>query len=306
MTDLSENPPTRDLGDFFYNVPRLSDPAFEPKILEIAKKHSLNCILPKRQQEFIYWTEFAARHPEMKLLLSSKAALEICLDKKSSYAWLAQNGFPVAPYALKNETSWKMLEEKFGPPPYFAKPFDGSGTRGVTTVRTHAEYDALEGSMLLQPLLKGEEYTINFYVDKKGACRVVIPHRRLEVREGEVSTGVTVKAPYLIELGQKMATALPCVFGPFCFQVFHNPALGAMSAQSVVITDLNPRFGGGYPLTEKAGGNFAEWIVREAQGEALPSNAGSWEAGLKMIRAGAEIRFEETTSQLLRKSPTLT
>lgn len=291
LTDLSPEPPAKAYADIFYTTPRLSDPAFEPKILEIIQKHRIGAILPKRQQEFLWWSEFIGRHPQVQLMLSSAQALKICVDKKSSYGWLRQNNFPVAPYAMKTDGDMTTLQKTLGPLPWFAKPFDGSGTRGVAKVTSAQEFDQLSSEMLLQPMLQGVEYTINLYVNRAGQCIIVIPHRRIEVKDGEVTTGITVNEPYLIELAHALAKKLPGLYGPMCFQVFHDEGKGSMSAQSVVITDINPRFGGGYPLCEAAGGNFAQWLVLEAMGQPLPANAGQWTPGVRMERPDGRVEI---------------
>lgn len=296
LTDLDPHVPTQKIGHHFYATPRLKDPAFEPKILEIIEKHRITAILPKRQQEFIWWRDFSKRHPQVQLMLSSAEALKICVDKKSSYDWLKQNGLPAAPYAMKTAGDFNALEKILGPLPWFAKPFDGAGTRGVEQVNSAEDFAKLSDEMIVQPMLHGTEYTINLYVDRAGKCRVVIPHRRIEVKNGEVTTGITVDEPYLIELAHTLAQKLPGAYGPLCFQVFHDERKGAPSAQSVVITDINPRFGGGYPLCEAAGGNFAQWLVLEAQGLPLPASAGEWMPGTRMERPNGEVKITPPTA----------
>ncbi len=293
LTDLSPEPPTRQHADIFFNTPRLTDPAFEPMISKIIEEQNVTAILPKRKQEFAWWSAFAQRHQQVQLMLSGSDTLKITLDKKSSYDWLQQNGFPVAPYAMKSAGDFASHQKALGALPWFAKPFDGTGTRGVESVKSAEDFAKLSDEMILQPTLSGVEYTINFYVDRQGKCRVIIPHRRLEVVGGEVTTGITVNEPYLIELAQKLAQKLPGVYGPLCFQVFHDERKGAMSAQSVVLTDINPRFGGGYPLCEAAGGNFVDWLILEAQGQPLPASAGQWTVGTYMERPNGEVKIKK-------------
>lgn len=293
LTDLDPAVATQSIGHHFYATPRLKDPAFESKVLEIIEKHQITAILPKRQQEFLWWAEFAQRHPQVGMMLSGLEALKISTDKKSSYDWLKIKGFPVAPYTMKTEGSFSLMQQKLGPLPWFAKPYDGSGTRGVAIVSNENDFNTLNDEMLLQPMLKGVEYTINLYVDRSGKCRVVIPHRRIEVKNGEVTTGVTVDEPYLIDLAYNLAKALKGLYGPICFQVFHNQAAGPMSDKTVVVTDINPRFGGGYPLAKAAGGDFVAWLLAEAMGMPLPSTAGQWTPGTRMERPEGQVKISQ-------------
>lgn len=282
--DLNAAPAAGNFADFFYQMPRITDPAFESQLLEICDKHAIRTILPTRQQEFVWWNNFTRRHPHFQVLLSGRQTIDICGDKLKSYSWLKANKFPVAPYALKGTQSLEALVKILGVLPWFSKPFDGSASQGTGAINSAENFDKLPANTILQPILKGNEYTINCYVDKLHRCRAVIPHRRLEVREGEVSVGVTVREEYLINLGRRLAEALPDSFGPLNFQVFHDPSKGLMSDKSVVLTDLNARFGGGYPLVHGAGGHFARWLLLEADNRPLPLEAGQWVEGTRLMR----------------------
>jgi|GEM_PF-2530411 carbamoyl-phosphate synthase large subunit len=257
-------------------------------------KHGIDVIYPvpsHRPQQLIWWRKFAIDHPEIHLPLSSLETLEICADKKRSYDFLSRNGFPVAPYALADANDFGTLEEILGPAPWFAKERCGGGSVNTRWVHNIGELRALPQGMILQQKLSGNEYTLNCYVDRSGKCRAVVPHQRWETIDGEVSYGITVKNPVLMQIGARLAEALPLAYGPLNFQVFHDPSKGPISEQTISFTDLNPRIGGGYPLCHAAGGEFLRYLGLEAHGEPLPASAGTWEEGVIIDRRDGNLKI---------------
>ncbi len=128
--------------------------------------------------------------------------------------------------------------------------------------------------------LTGIEYTVNFYVSRKGRVVSAVPHQRMEVRAGEVSKGVTVKHGGLMETARRLGEALPQAFGAMNFQCF----LGVDGVAR--ITEINGRFGGGYPLAYHAGADFPRWLIEAALGREVdrPEYFDQWDDGCTMLR----------------------
>jgi carbamoyl-phosphate synthase large subunit len=143
---------------------------------------------------------------------------------------------------------------------------------------SEAELDRGEPEpMIVQELLEGEEWTVNLFVSQSGHLRAIVPHRRVSIRAGEVEKGMTQRHPLLEELGRRMIAGLPGARGALCFQAM----VGVDGAAKVF--EVNARFGGGYPLADRAGASFTRWLIEERCG--LPSTAGNdWTDGLTMLR----------------------
>ena len=116
-------------------------------------------------------------------------------------------------------------------------------------------------------------------MDARGHCRCLIPHRRLEVVDGEVNRAITVKDARLISLGRSIAEALPGAYGPLNIQVIY-----ISENERFNVIDINPRFGGGYPLAHAAGGRFTDWLIAETRGELARFVEDNWIDGLSMVR----------------------
>jgi len=132
--------------------------------------------------------------------------------------------------------------------------------------------------LVVEEIARGFEYTVNVFVNREGRCVCAVPHRRLEVRAGEVSKGVTVRHRKMMEFASLVSERLPGAYGPLNLQGFLS------SDDEFRVTEINPRFGGGYPLAHQAGADFPRWLIEEWLG--LPSSASfdGWQDGLAMLR----------------------
>jgi carbamoyl-phosphate synthase large subunit len=132
---------------------------------------------------------------------------------------------------------------------------------------------------VLQQQVSGEEITMDVFGDGSGRVVSVVQRQRLKIRGGEVERGITVKIPQLFE----DAIALASVFRPYGVinvQCFYNARTGERW-----YTEINARFGGGYPLAHAAGANFPRYLASLVHGDALTSLVGSdYVEGLCMMR----------------------
>jgi carbamoyl-phosphate synthase large subunit len=152
----------------------------------------------------------------------------------------------------------------------------------LRAVAALAEQQGCFGEYVVEQIAPGHEYTINVFVDAGGVCRAAVPHRRIEVRGGEVSKAATVRHAGMMELARGVAEALPGARGPLSVQCFLD------AGGSLLVTEVNARFGGGYPLTHAAGARFSDWILEELLAVPCSASAG-WVDGLMMLRYDHEV-----------------
>jgi carbamoyl-phosphate synthase large subunit len=210
------------------------------------------------------------------LAVSSPECVALCLDKTASHDWLAAHGFPVPAQSTVGALAAGPLCDRF---PLVAKHPRGSGSRFVRICRAAADLAGLPDDWLVQAHAPGREHTINVYVDRAGRSVCEIPHERLLVGEGEVVRGRTVRVPELMTVTRRIAEALPGARGPLNVQIFWEPA-----ARHAEVIEINPRFGGGYPLAHRAGGRFSDWLLAEYVDSAVLSRCETWEDDLLMVR----------------------
>ena len=133
---------------------------------------------------------------------------------------------------------------------------------------------------ILLDYIEGQEYTSDIYIDFRGLVRCIVPRKRLEVRAGEVSKSQIELNPSVIQPTQKLAQVLAA-----------RGAIGVLNIQCLLTSDgmvyfieINPRFGGGCPLSIKAGYNFPKWLIQETLGQEIDTEIKDDGDGLTMLR----------------------
>jgi carbamoyl-phosphate synthase large subunit len=127
------------------------------------------------------------------------------------------------------------------------------------------------------------EYTIDAYYNAAGALRCLVPRERIEVRDGEISKGATRKHAVYDYFVEKLG-ALKGAMGCITIQAFVNVDQASFKA-----LEINPRFGGGYPLSHAAGADYPDWLIREYLLSQEVDFFDRWEADLLMLRYDAKV-----------------
>lgn len=273
--DADPHAPAGLLCHAFYTIPNHQDPACAPAIRKICKQERIGLIVPTREDD-VFFINQVFPEKEIPVAASSEACIRLCQNKWNTQAWLTEHQFPAPPTVTAKEAKTSLPFPDF---PLIAKSPTGSGSKEVVSIRKPKDLESIPDHWLVQPLLGGNEYTLNAYVDQTGHCTVVIPHLRIAVEGGEVSRGITERNPMLIDFARDVSESLPGAYGPLTIQVFWDHRRNTLA-----VTDINPRFGGGYPLVHAAGGRFTEWLLAEAQGIQLPREEPHWQEKLMILR----------------------
>jgi carbamoyl-phosphate synthase large subunit len=193
-------------------------------------------------------------------LIGTPDAIEICRDKLQTYRFLTTRG-------IDTPRTWTPEEIRAQRPlkfPYFLKPRYGSASESVHKIEDAAdlEYFLAKGrDPIVQEFVAGREYTLDAYVGLTGQVRCVVPRLRWQVRGGEVSKGVVVKDAGLMAAGKRVVEALgPSVRGLVTLQCIVG------DDGRIRFIEINPRFGGGAPLSIAAGADFPAWLLAELTG----------------------------------------
>jgi carbamoyl-phosphate synthase large subunit len=121
------------------------------------------------------------------------------------------------------------------------------------------------------------------YYDKSSVLKCVVPRRRIEVRAGEVIKAATERNE-LVGFFKTKFLNFKGVRGCINIQCFFHK-----TSKDIIVIEMNPRFGGGFPLTYFAGGNYPKWIIQEyLLNEEIPYFE-DWEDQLLMLRYDDEI-----------------
>lgn len=282
--DAGLSAPASFVADKKVVVPRVDSPDYISSLMSICKEHKIHLIISLIDTDLTllsqHKAEFAAQG--VTVLVCDEATNIISFDKLRSFEFFSANNINT-PMVLSEDEVEKLTESDL---PVMIKPWDGSCSVGVNVVNTLDElafYKRNTRHAMVQRLIKGDEYTCDAYVDFNGKVRCVVPRKRLETRAGEVSKGLTVNDHEVIEAVVDCVNKLPHAVGCITVQCFKQVD------GRVIFIEVNPRFGGGHPLSIHAGANFPKWILQELTQDECDASFDCWQDDLAMLRFDDEI-----------------
>ena len=254
--DSSELNVGRYFTDGFYVIPKASQSGYVEALLDVCAKEKADYIIPLHEAEFDILCDNRSRFDEIgvTLVLSDKAVIDICKDKYKTSAFFEK-------YSLSSPKTYDKNKRDVIKYPLIIKPADGMGSMGVFVVN---EEDDLTYALkktenpIIQEKVEGTEFTMDVLCDMDGEVVYIVPRERLEVRDGEVSKSRVVKDKSIIELSKNVVNALRqegTVRGPLTLQCFKT------SNGDLKMLEINPRFGGGVPLSFAAGADYADALL---------------------------------------------
>ena len=272
--DANRLAPAPYFADCFELVPRVDDPAYVAALREIVERHDVKLIVPLTDLD----QSLLARsrdHLHALVLLPHADVVESLNDKYETHVLLEEHGLPSPPTWLPTELPAEM---RF---PVLVKARDGFGSRHIYRAENASElefflrYSPVESCV--QQLCRGEEFSIDVFCDWDGRCLNAIPRTMIESKGGESIKGQSIKDWPLIEFGRRVSETLGLV-GPANVQCFRE------SDGVHYVTDINPRFGGGFPLPTAAGSRYPELAIAMARGERPEPRLGEFREGVTMTR----------------------
>jgi carbamoyl-phosphate synthase large subunit len=281
-TDM--NPPLSAAGhvsDGCFKVPHVSDEDYIDNLLSVCLENDIGIVIPTIDTELLFLSEKREvfEQHDIAVIVSDKELVSICRDKRLTNELFLQLGISIpAPI--------NRLAPTF---PLFLKPYDGSLSRDIHVIQDQSELIASmvgnEKLMFMEYLNPADfqEYTVDAYFNVDGMLKCLVPRNRLEVRGGEISKGRTEKGElydYLVEKFSSLPGARGCLTMQFFVQ---------HSNRKVVGIEINPRFGGGYPLTYAAGANYSRYLIEEYLFKTAIPFFDSWKENYIMLRYDDEI-----------------
>lgn len=277
ITDMNpEMAPVSYICDGSFKVPRVTTPEYPEVLLKICEENNIRMIIATIDTELLILATLKDRFKEkgIHIMVSDKAFITMCRDKRNTSKFFNKHGIRVPAEVDKYHPTF----------PLFAKPYDGSLSANLHYIKCLEE---LTQDILNDPKLifmeyidkkAYKEYTVDMYYGRDNRVKCIVPRERIEIRAGEINKGRTTKNEILSFLKEKLDHIEGCV-GCICMQLFFNP-----TTKDIVGIEINPRFGGGYPLTYMCGGNFAELLIREYFLEEQVAYFDNWIDNMLMLR----------------------
>lgn len=276
---IDANPlaPALQVVDKAYLAPRIAEIDYLPFIRDLCEKEKVDILIPLIDTELpIYAKEIDDfKAIGVRILVSPESVIEICFDKLKTTRYFKRIKLPHLVTYDANDHGWKQKVEF----PAIIKPKRGSSSKDVYIVKSEEEVDIFRKRIdnpILQEMAKGMEITLDCLSDLSGCPVRIFARERLETRAGESSKGRTFKDRDLFDLAERLLNELRAI-GPTTIQCFRTES-------GYRFTEINPRFGGGYPLSHHAGADYPNLILRMCKGEIIGKDIGNYEEDIYFCR----------------------
>jgi carbamoyl-phosphate synthase large subunit len=277
--DLNRLAPALYHSDAHAFVPRIDDADYVPTLRALVHEHDIALIVPLTDLDHGVLSR-AKDELGALVLLPPPELVDALADKWRSHVLFEERGIGSPPTWLPEDVP---ADVEF---PVLVKARRGFGSRGIyrCTNRRELEFflDFTSEDSMVQAVCRGEEFSIDVFCDLESRCLNAVPRTMIESKGGESIKGMTLADPELIEVGRAVSELLGLV-GPANIQCFREPD------GTHRITDINPRFGGAFPLPTAAGSRYPELALALAAGERPEPRLGDFRAGLYMTRFFSEL-----------------
>jgi carbamoyl-phosphate synthase large subunit len=288
--DVNPLAPALYRADRYALVPRIDDAGYLPALRALVEEHDVRLVVPLTDLDQVTLAESRDELGAL-VLLPDAETVERLGDKYLAHLLFEERGIASPPTWLANTVP------DDAPFPLLVKARHGFGSRHIYRAEDRAQLGFFLGytpvDSIVQACLAGEEFSIDVFCDLDGRCLNAIPRTMIESKGGESIKGMTIRDERLIELARDVAEKLRLV-GPANIQCFRE------EDGSHFITDINSRFGGGFPLPLAAGGRYPELALALARGEQPEPRLGDFREGIVMTRFFSDLSLMQNGDGTLK------
>lgn len=281
-TDANNLGPAIYDADKYYIVPPISAPGYIDVILDICKKEQVTGVLSLIDPEL---SLLAANDDKFRaigttLIGSSYDLCEMSLDKMQMYGWLRNHGYKCARSWMDKKEFYKAVDSGEVSYPVFVKPYRGSASISISKVYDKETVDLLfahEDDLMIQEFLDGQEIGADVYIDLiSGEVVSIFTKKKIKMRAGETDKAISFKDEKLFALIEKFVNEAG-YRGQIDIDIFEI-------AGQYYISEVNPRFGGGYPHAYECGVDHMKLILNNLNGKVNEKHIGAYEEGIYMMK----------------------
>ena len=281
-TDASTLGPAIYDADKYYIVPSIHEPGYIDIILDICNKENISGVLSLIDPELslLAANEDRFRAIGTTVIGSSYDLCEMALDKIQMYKWLKDHGYNCARSWMDKEVFYSAVDAGEVTYPVFVKPFRGSASISISKVYDKETIDLLfahQDDLMIQEFLDGQEIGADVYIDMiSGEVVSIFTKKKIKMRAGETDKAVSFKDQKLFDLIVKFVGETG-YRGQIDIDIFEING-------EYYISEVNPRFGGGYPHAYECGCDHIKLILNNLLGTANEKNIGAYNEGVYMMK----------------------
>lgn len=281
-TDMSPLAPAIYAADKHYIVPPITHADYIQKILEICEKEKITGVFSLIDPELSLLAENSDKFGRIGVTVagSSYRLCELSLDKMKMYGFLCEKGYAcAASYTDKNKFYADFKQGKIGFP-VFVKPVCGSASLSVTKVTDKETLEILfkeNDNLMIQEFLDGQEIGADVYIDGiTGELVSVFTKKKLLMRAGETDKALSFKDEKLFALIKKFVNDSG-------YRYMIDIDIFEINGE-YYISEVNPRFGGGFPHAYECGANHVKYLINNLCGIKNRSVTGEYASGVYMMK----------------------
>jgi carbamoyl-phosphate synthase large subunit len=271
-------------------VPEVENDGYIGALRALVDEHDVKVVVPLTDLDQLKLAEFRDAIGTL-VLLPDAETVERLGDKYLAHVLFEERGIESPPTWLPNGVP---EDASF---PLLVKARHGFGSRHIYRAEDRAQLGFFLGytpvDSIVQACMAGEEFSVDVFCDLDGRCLNAIPRTMIESKGGESIKGMTIRDEQLIDVARDVAEKLKLV-GPANIQCFRE------ADGRHYVTDINPRFGGGFPLPLAAGGRYPELTLALARGEHPEPRLGDFREGIVMTRFFSDLSLTQNGDGTLK------
>ncbi|WP_242964287.1 HAD-IA family hydrolase [Eubacterium sp. An3] len=256
--DMAGTAPALSYCDYKRKVVAMNNSGYIDNLIQICVNDHIDLLIPTIDTDLLLLSENKKKFEaiDTRVMISTPEMIRICRDKNNTSQFFVNCGL----HAPMPVNDWRKYKSDY---PAFIKPKDGSSSINAFKVDNIEELEIYAGQIedyIVQPFVEGIEYTIDIFCNWDGEPISIVPRERVQIRAGEVlKTCIAMDSTMIAEAKALCKVFKPC--GPMTVQLIRD--------ENGIdwFIEINPRFGGGAPLSMKAGARSAEAILKMVDGE---------------------------------------
>lgn len=280
--DCSDIAPAIYDADRFHIVPRMTEPGYLDVILKICEEENVTGVLSLIDPELSLLAQNREKFAAVgtTVIGSSFELCEMSLDKFQMYNWLTAHRYRCAKSYMNKEAFFADVAAGLISYPVFVKPARGSASISISKVYDRETIELLfahEDGLMIQEFLDGQEIGADVYIDMVSHEVVsIFTKKKLKMRAGETDKAVSFKDQKLFDLIERFVGEAG-YNGQIDIDIFEVNG-------EYYISEVNPRFGGGYPHAYESGADHMKLILNNLDGKRNEKHIGDYRDGTYMMK----------------------
>lgn len=280
--DCSRLAPALYDADKYYILPKFTEEGYIDKVLEICRSEQIKGVLSLIDPELAFLAENVERFNYLgtTVIGSCCELCELSMDKFKMYEWLTKHHYHTAKTWIDRNEFYRAVENEEVFYPVFVKPRNGSASISISTAEDKEIVEMLfrhNSNLIIQEYLHGHEIGADVYIDMISKEIVsIFTKKKIKMRAGETDKAVSFKDSKLFDLITQFVLEAGYQ-GQIDIDIFEIDG-------EYYISEVNPRFGGGYPHAYEAGVDHMRLIIENLEGRKNKKMIGNYKENCYMMK----------------------